>query len=96
MPYLPQPCFLQTLLLLRQDGPWYVRHRAMRPGCERAEHLQNKTTAYAYGFPSPSVQHIQTFINTVEAVAFVQGPFEAMQKGASIAPALTPLSRDTC
>lgn len=96
VPYLPQPCILQTLLSLRQDGPCYVRRGAMRPGCERAEHLQNKTTAYAYGFPSPPVQHTQTSISAVEAVAFVQGPLEAVERGASIAPALTVPCSDTC
>ena len=95
VPYLSQPCFLRSLLSLRQDGPCYIWHRPMRPGCERAEHLQNKTTAYAYGFPSPPVQHIQTSINTVEAVTFVQDHLEAMEKGAGVTSTLTVLCSDT-
>lgn len=61
--------------------------------CERAEDLQNKNKAY-YGFPFPTVQHIQTSTNTVEAVPFVQRPLEAMGKGVSIAHILTVPWRD--
>lgn len=61
--------------------------------CERAEDLQNKNKAY-YGFPSLTVQHIQTSTNTVEAVTFVQCPLEAMGKGVRIAHILTVLWRD--
>lgn len=96
VPYLSQPCFLQSLHLLRQDGPCYIWHRAMRRGCETAEHLQNKTTAYAYGFPSLPVQYIQTSMHAVEAVTCVQCPLEAMEKGANIASTLTVLCSDTC
>lgn len=57
---------------------------------------QNKITAHAYRFPPPPAQCIQTSINTVEAVAFVRGPLEAMEKGASVAHTLTVLCGDTC
>lgn len=90
---------LSTVLTLAEAG-WSLLHMAqslyMRPGYERAEHLQNKTTAYPYGFPLPPVQHTQTSITTVEAVAFVQSPLEVMEKGASVAPTLAVLCSDTC
>jgi len=93
------PTLTSAVLTLAEVG-WTLLHTQLslstRPGCERVEHLQNKTTAHPYGFPSPPAQHIQTSINTVQAVAFVQGPSEAMEKGASVAPTLTVLCSDTC